>query len=320
LPASTVDVSIVTVNYKVAELALRMVRSVPAAVRGLSSEIVVVDNASGDGSVDTLRRASHNGAAQDPGGGFRLVESGENLGFAGGNNLGAREARGRFVALVNPDVVLDAGSLEHLVHFLSSHPRVGMVGPRIVLPDGTTQSFAGRLPDSWTVLGTLPGATLVDRSLRRVGVLAAEPNEPTRCGVLHGSCMVFSRAAWDAIGGVPTDTFMYGEEHLIGHRLAKAGFEVWYDPRARVRHDHESSANQEFSSHPKAIRKRQGHIVALRTILPRPSFVAWNAVLASRSLASCVSARLSSSGAAREHWEFVRLHVGALAAPKGSGG
>jgi N-acetylglucosaminyl-diphospho-decaprenol L-rhamnosyltransferase len=308
--ASTVDVSIVTVNYKVAELALRMVRSVPAAVRGLSSEVVVVDNASADGSVVTLRGASQ---------AFRLVESDENLGFAAGNNLGAREARGRFVALVNPDVVLDAGSLEHLVHFLSSHPRVGMVGPRIVLPDGTTQSFAGRLPDSWTVLGTLPGATLVDRSLRRVGVLAGEPNEPTRCGVLHGSCMVFSRAAWDAIGGVPTDTFMYGEEHLIGHRLAEAGFEVWYDPRARVRHDHESSANQEFSSHPKAIRKRQGHIVALRTILPRPSFVAWNAVLAARSLASCVKARLSSSGTAREHWDFVRLHVGALAAPTDSG-
>jgi GT2 family glycosyltransferase len=308
---SKVDVSIVTVNYKVAELALRMVRSVPASSGGLSCEIIVVDNASGDGSVDKLRRATDD---------FRLIESGENLGFAAGNNLGAREARGRFLALVNPDVVLDTGSLEALVHFLSDHPRAGMVGPRIVLPDGTTQSFAGRVPDSWTVLGALPGATRLNRSVLRIGALGAAPTGPTRCGVLHGACMVFSRPAWDAIGGLPTDTFMYGEEHLIGHRLAKAGFEVWYDPRPKVRHDHESSANQEFSSHPKAIRKREGHIVAFRAILPRPAFVAWNAVLASRELASCVSAGLSAPATAREHWDFVRLHVGALAAPRGHGG
>jgi GT2 family glycosyltransferase len=308
---SGIDVSIVTVNYKVAELALRMARSVPAAAGALSSEIIVVENASGDGSVETLRRESN---------AFRLLESSENLGFAGGNNLGAREARGRYLALVNPDVVLAAGSLEKLVSFLESHPRAGMVGPEIVLPDGTVQSFAGRLPDSWTVLGTLPGATLLDRSLRRLGARAVQPTEPTRCGVLHGSCMVFSRTAWVAIGGVPTDTFMYGEEPLIGHRLAKAGFEVWYDPRTRVRHDHESSANQEFSSHPKALRKRQGHIVAFRSILTRPAFVAWNALHASRSLASCVGAGLSARDAAREHWDFVRLHVDALATPKGSDG
>lgn len=304
-PQAAVDVSIVSVNYKVADLALRMVRSVSAAAAELSHEIIVVDNDSNDGSVETLRRA----------GDFRLVESPKNLGFAAGNNLGAREARGRYLALVNPDVVLDPGSIAELVRFLSARPRAGMVGPQILLPDGTIQSFAKRLPDTWTVLGALPGATVVERTIRRLGALSEGPTEPARCGVLHGSCMVFSRDAWDAIGGVPTDTFMYGEEYLIGHRLAKAGFEVWYDPRARVRHDQESSANKEFSSHPKALRKRQGHIVALREVLPRPAFVAWNAVLASRSLASYVSAGIKAGGNAGEHWDFVRLHAGALARP-----
>jgi GT2 family glycosyltransferase len=307
--SKAVDVSVVSVNYKIAELQLQMIRSVAAAAGPLSYEIIIVDNASNDGSVETLRALGSD---------IVLIESAENLGFAGGNNLGANAARGQYLALVNPDVVLEPGSLAHLVDFMRVHPRVGMVGPKIVLPDGTVQSFTRSVPDSRDVLRALPGVSSVEQLLQRLQLRHREPTEPVRSGVLHGSCMLLSRAAWDEIGGMPADTFMYGEELLLGHRLAKAGYQVWYDPRVGVRHDHESSANKAFSPHPKALKKRHGHIVALRSILSRPSFVAWNAVLASRSLVACLSSRFSDSDKTREHWDFVRLHASSARTVLGS--
>jgi GT2 family glycosyltransferase len=307
--SSSVDVSIVSVNYKVADLQLEMIRSVPAAAGPLSYETVIVDNASNDGGVEALRALGSE---------IQLIESSKNLGFAGGNNLGADAARGQYLALVNPDVVLEPGALAHLVDFLRARPRAGMVGPKIVLPDGTVQSFAGRLPDSWDAVRALPGATRVERMLQRWMPSASGSTEPVRCGVIHGSCMVLSRTAWDAIGGMPTDTFMYGEEQLLGHRLERAGYEVWYDPRVGVRHDHESSANKAFASHPKALRKRHAHIVVRAAVLPRASFLAWNGVLATRDLASCLVSRVIGSGEARERWDFVRLHASALSASRTS--
>src|SRR5689334_8644963 len=144
---TTCDVTVVSVNYKVPEHLGHMIDSVERAAGHLSYEIVVVDNASGDGSVEVLRgRFPH----------VRLIASEENLGFARGNNLGAAAARGRHLALVNPDVVLSPGSLEHLVRFLDDRPRAGMVGPKVLLPSGEVQSFAAELPSSWDVLVALP--------------------------------------------------------------------------------------------------------------------------------------------------------------------
>ena len=123
------DVSIVTVNYKVADLVGDLIRSVPRACGELSWEIIVVDNASGDGSVERLR-------ADFPD--VKVLASEANLGFGRGNNLGAERATGEFLALVNPDVVLPPSSLSQLIAFLRAHPRIGLVGPRVQLPAGST--------------------------------------------------------------------------------------------------------------------------------------------------------------------------------------
>ncbi|HEX4336083.1 MAG TPA: glycosyltransferase family 2 protein [Polyangiaceae bacterium] len=294
------DVSIVTVNYRVTDLVRGMLDSVAAATAGVTCEVVVVDNASRDERLSALR-------SDYPW--VKLIESPVNVGFSRGNNLGVRESRGRFLALVNPDVLLEPESLSRLVAFMKDLPNAGLVGPRIALPDGTTQSFAGELPTATEFLRSLPGTRFWSGAinLRQSAVSA-----PMRCGFVHGACMFLSRGAFERIGGIPAETFMYGEELLLGHRLRQAGYDVWYDPLVTVQHAEESSANRSFLPDDKALRKRWGHTVARAEILPRSSFLAWNSVMASRALTSAVKASLTGSAARAHHLELLRLHLSAF--------
>jgi N-acetylglucosaminyl-diphospho-decaprenol L-rhamnosyltransferase len=299
-PNTRPSVSVISVNYKVPELARLMAESVAAAAGKHSHETIIVDNASMDGSVAKLESAGLD---------VEVVASDENLGFAKGNNLGAARARGSYLAFVNPDVVLGPGSLDTLIDFLVARPNAGLCGPKILLPSGVTQSFPGVLPTSWDAVRALPGyAYWSGARLRPV----ARIDETVRCGFVHGACFVMTRAAFDAIGGIPAETFMYGEEALLGHRLRRIGLGVWYVPTARVRHAEESSAVRVFDHHEKALRKRWGHVVARKEILESPSYAAWNLVMACRSVVAGVAAGLRSSHARKQHGDFVRLHVRAL--------
>lgn len=299
-------VSVVTVNYKVAELVDELIASVPGAAQDLSFEIIVVDNASADGSVERLRQRHPE---------VRVIASDVNLGFGRGNNLGVDHARGAFLALVNPDVVLPPGSLSSLVAFLRERPQVGLVGPRIELPDGTTQSLPLKVPDGWdAVMSCMPGGGRVAR------LLAKTPSHerPQRCGVVHGSCWVFRREAYVAADGMPTNIFMYGEELIMGHRLKQAGYEVWYNPLVHVLHQDDACADKRWASHEKALRKRNGWISANAEIWPRSWGITWNAFMAARHLSKAATALLAvDQTSSKRHLAFVRLHLSGMKRVKG---
>lgn len=300
-------VSVVTVNYKVADLVAKLVASVPAAAGMLSFEIIVVDNASGDGSVEALRRDCPQA---------HVIASAENLGFARGNNLGVSRARGSFLALVNPDVVLPASSLVELIQFLRERPRAGLVGPKVVLPDGSTQSSPKPLPSVWEVLRVLPGVWRAERALN--DTLNCSPSDrPVQCGVVHGSCMIYRAEAFHAAGGMPRNIFMYGEEPIMGHRIKEAGFEVWYNPLVHVLHQDEACADKRWAPHQKALRKRNGHISAHSEIWPRPLSVTWNALMAARALGRAAGSLLVDRESSKRHLDFVRLHLSGMTRVKG---
>ena len=300
-------VSIVTVNYKVPDLVGHLIASVPAAAQGLPFEIIVVDNASEDGSVEQLRRHHPD---------VRVIDSPINLGFGRGNNLGVESSRGSYLALVNPDVVLPPGSVAELVRFLEERPLVGLVGPRVELPDGRTQSSAEPLPTGWDVLRVLPGASRATHLIR--GAARRAPTVPQACGLVHGSCMLFRRSAYLAAGGMPRNIFMYGEEPIMGHRLKEAGYEVWYNPLVSVLHQDDACADKRWVPHQKALRKRNGHISAHCEIWPRPLSVTWNALMAARELSrAAMSALLTDRESSTRHLEFARLHVSGMKRVKG---
>ena len=124
------DVSIIIVSWNAKQHLLNCLNSLENTAKGYSQEIFIVDNASSDGSPDAVAR-------QFPQ--VKLVKNKENLGFARANNIGIHQSSGRYICLVNSDVVVLNGCIENLISFMDNHPTAGMVGPRILNQDRTLQ-------------------------------------------------------------------------------------------------------------------------------------------------------------------------------------
>jgi GT2 family glycosyltransferase/predicted O-methyltransferase YrrM len=291
-------VSIVSVNWKVPDLLRRMIDSIPKAAGGLSTQVIVVDNDSGDGSVDMLREHYPD---------VLTIASPTNLGFGRGCNLGLERAAGEFVAFVNPDCELHEGSLAALVDFARRSPRIGLIGPKIRLLDGSVQSSAANLPDAAELVRMLPGATQFGS-----GTASERGDAPVRCGAVHGSCLFLRREALLEIGGIPAETFMYGEEVLLGHRLRRLAWEVWYVPGVEVTHVDDACADLKWIPHEKALKKREAHVVVRREVFGPAAFRLWNAMMASKDASRWMIGSLTGQPQARDELDFVRLHVRAL--------
>ncbi len=134
------DISVVIVGWNARHYLELCLESLEAAPPRRSMETLVVDNASTDGSAEMIE-------TRFPW--VKLIKSGENLGFAKGNNLAIRQCQGRYIALVNPDVIVFPGCLDALADFLDQNPKVGNVGPRVFEPDMSMQSTCRRFPTLW---------------------------------------------------------------------------------------------------------------------------------------------------------------------------
>ena len=212
----------------------RCLTAVRGAASRYSQEIVVVDNASDDGTALEATRAAPEA---------RIVVLPDNGGFAAGSNVGIAMGRGRFVALVNGDCFPDPGSLDLLVDVLEQDPEVGIVGGRLRYADGSHHPSAGTLPtlrsELWVALG-LHRAPVVERL--GIGFFAAESlyRRPRRAGWVTGAFC----AARSEIGRLPDGSFMYGEDVEWGAQAASRGFEVRIDPRATAMHMNAYSLRQ----------------------------------------------------------------------------
>lgn len=131
------DLSIIIVNWNVCELLRRCLASIEAHHDGLSLEVIVVDNASSDDSVRVVEREFPQ---------VRLIASQQNLGYTGGNNLGVKEAQGRYLLILNSDTQVCGEALAQMVAYLDEHPTVGVVGPQLHYADGSIQSSRRRFP------------------------------------------------------------------------------------------------------------------------------------------------------------------------------
>jgi GT2 family glycosyltransferase len=264
------DLSIIIVNWNVKDYLRQCLESIAAAVGNLAYEVIVVDNASTDGSVEMLRR-------EFPW--VTLIANRENVGFARGNNLGIERSCGDYLALVNPDVVLGPGSLKGLVRFLHARPDAGVVGPKILQPDGTICAYDSEFPSPASALEAVPVLARLVASWQRRHLFKVQPQYvPSCCDSVHGCCMVFRRDALEAINGIPATTFMYGEELLIGQRLKKLGYEVWYDPLSEVVHYGDASTNRRWKLSEQAIVRRVAAIVVFKEFFSAPSFWVWNLI------------------------------------------
>lgn len=202
-------------------------------------EVIVVDNASTDDSVAMLQQRFPD---------VKLIANAANRGFAGANNQAAAVARGAYLLLLNPDAEVTPRALGRLVAYADEHDRIGAIGPRLVNPDGTTQRSCWRgypglgaaLVDA-LYLWKLPWLPLANRS-----EYAPEELRTTRdVDHLLGACMFIPRAAWETVGPLDEDYFLFLEETDWCRRANEKGLRVVYLPGAVVLHHGQHSMRQQ---------------------------------------------------------------------------
>ena len=183
--------------------------------------------------------------------GATTIENARPLSYAANANVGTAATGGEYVLVANPDAIPDDGAVAELSRFMDEHPRCGIAGPQMRYPDGRWQPTRRSFP---TV-----GATLVRRTplrllfpparlQRRHYRLDARPSEPAPADYLLGAFLLLRRAMLDELGGWDAGFRMYGEDIDLAYRAARAGWERWYVPAARVTHDYASVIDRTFRS------------------------------------------------------------------------
>jgi GT2 family glycosyltransferase len=197
-----------------------------AAVDGMSVEVIVVDNASADGSAEMVR---------DRFPCVRLIANTSNRGFAPANNQAYRACTGQYVLLLNPDTRPYPEALASLKRFMDGHPDAGAAGPLLLNPDQTLQTSCYPAP-------TLPREVwrlFHFDALRPFGsyrMAEWDITKPRQVDIIQGACLILRRSALDRVGFLDEDYFIYSEEVDLLHRLARAGWQTWWVPSASVMH------------------------------------------------------------------------------------
>lgn len=235
------DLSVLIVSWNVRALLAACLRSLVAALGqagGLSAEVIVVDGASRDGSAAMVREEFSS---------VRLLALDTNVGFTRGNNIAIRESQGRYLLLLNPDTEVLGDALQTLVSYMEAHPEVGVLGPKLLNPDGSVQPSRRRFPTLATLFleSTLLQEWLPRNAVLRRYYLADQPDDQAQeVGWVTGACFLVRREAIEQVGLLDETFFMYSEELDWQWRIQKAGWQVIYLPAAQVIHHEGQSSGQ----------------------------------------------------------------------------
>jgi N-acetylglucosaminyl-diphospho-decaprenol L-rhamnosyltransferase len=221
------DLSVVIVNWNTCQMLADCLDSIEATVQDLALEVIVVDNGSTDGSQAMVNeRYPH----------VCLIQNEENVGFARANNQAVSVSMGSYALLLNSDAVLLDGAVQAMIDLAETKPRVGIVGAHLLNPDGSFQASHSPFPNLWQEFLILSGVGRmflgrwypsrgpdVDRGARKVDYV-------------EGACLLVRREAYAEAGGLDEGYFMYAEEVDLCYTMRERGWQVWYQPAARVIH------------------------------------------------------------------------------------
>lgn len=278
----SLDLSIVIVSYNTKDQTLDCLRSVIEQTRAISYEIIVIDNASSDGSAEAIQ-AGFPGVA--------LIASKENLGFAGANNVAAQRASGQRLLLLNPDTLVQNAALDVLVAFAESHPQARIWGGRTTFPDGRVNPSCLGDITPWSIFCRACGLTYLfprSRFFNPEYIHMWDPLDRDRdVDIVVGCFLLIDMALWRTLGGFNADFFMYGEEVDLSLRARKLGARPRMTPRATIIHFGGAS---ETSTEDKTVKILKGRITVMK--------VHWNPVslrLARWTLLATVAVRALAS-------------------------
>ncbi|MFG0329808.1 MAG: glycosyltransferase family 2 protein [Phycisphaerales bacterium] len=227
----TTSLSILVVSYNTRDMTLACLRSVFDSIDLESTEVIVLDNASSDGSADAI-------AAECPD--ARLIRSETNLGFAGGNNRAASEARGEFLLLLNPDTVVLDDAIRRLLTFAEARPDAGIWGGRTIFADGSLNpASCWRRMTTWSLVCQAAGLTKLGPNFEWLNPEAYggwRRDSEREVDIVSGCFFLIRRSLWEALGGFDEAFFMYGEEADLCLRARRRGAQPVVTPDATIVH------------------------------------------------------------------------------------
>jgi len=209
--------SIITINYNGLKDTCELIDSIPL---NDSMEVIVVDNASTQDEVAYIQKNYPI---------VRVIRSKKNLGFAGGNNLGIKAAKGKYIFLINNDTIFKANNVQLLIDRLESSPMIGIVCPKIRFSWGNNPiQFTGYTP--------LSKVTVRNKSIGFGEEDRGQYNTPHSTPYAHGAAMLIKRDVIDKVGLMPECYFLYYEELDWSIMITRAGYEIWYEPACTIYH------------------------------------------------------------------------------------
>ncbi|MBS1261854.1 MAG: N-acetylglucosaminyl-diphospho-decaprenol L-rhamnosyltransferase [Calditrichaeota bacterium] len=234
-----IDLSVIIVSYNVRERLASCLLSLERGRAGLAIEVIVIDNASTDGSVEMIRERFP---------WVKLSVNAENHGFAKANNEGLARASGRHLMLLNPDTILREDSLSALVSFLDEHPEYGAAGPKLLNRDGAYQPTGKRsIPTPWSSFCKLSGLSNLfphSRIFSSYELGHLDEDERHDVGTLCGAAMMVRRATYEDAGGLDEEYFMFGEDIAWSDAITRGGWKIAYVPDAPIMHFKGQSTRQ----------------------------------------------------------------------------
>jgi GT2 family glycosyltransferase len=224
------DLSIIIVSWNVRDLLEKCLSSIFNNVHNINYEVFVVDN-------DSIDETSKMVLEKFPR--VNLIRSKKNLGFAGGNNLAIREAKGKYILLLNPDTEIIDGAMERMVKFMRSRPEVGIAGPKIFNPNKTLQPSVRRFP---TIIDQLLIFLKFTHFLPNIGPLKRyfatdfDYTQPNEVDQVMGAFFMVKREVFDKIGLLDEKFHLWFEEVDFCRRAKNAGYKIMYNSEAKIIH------------------------------------------------------------------------------------
>lgn len=246
-----IDLSIIIISFNTKKLTLECIRSIIKNTKGISLEIIMVDNASSDGSVEAVMAL----AKKYP---TKVIANRENVGFGQGNNQGMKIARGRYILFLNTDTLIRNNLLSEMVKWTDRNPRVGIASCALRNRDGSLQGTGGYFPTlprvlAWmTFLEDLP---LLDRIIKPFHPMHGQSpfykgeeffKKSSERDWVTGAFLLMRREVLKDVGYFDKDYFMYTEEVDYCYRAKKKGWKVWYLPKWSIIHYGGASSTKEF--------------------------------------------------------------------------
>ena len=230
-------VSVIILNYNAGDLLLNCINSLKKSTYG-NLEIIVVDNISSDNSQEKCKEKFPE---------IKLIQNKENLGYCGGNNVGIKEAKGKFIVILNPDTIVEENAIQNMCNTLDSNSEISVVGAKIIDPDGKFQLSSRRVyPTFLTSLFQISGLSYIfpkSKLFGRYNYTYISENSTHSVDSVSGACMMFPVSLYYELKGFDERFFLYFEDTDFCYQAKKKGYKIIYNPEVSIYHHKYGSSN-----------------------------------------------------------------------------